>query len=349
MRERAASAPARSFRDDPVVGKIVAFIREGGKRPPMMPALRGGSGRFRRGAMSAADAAAPDQRDRARHHLRRRHPAVRAGRRRRCGAAGVSCCSRCATRPIRSGLRPIRITGSGMGSSAVFRALAEQKAVASGFHRLGGAAFALAISVSTCGALRVMPQLVQTVSRRRRSSAVGRSAGLFEQHGFRLLGAQGNRARACRCRTAPIGVASPSERDRADIARGLALLNAHKSFRHRPGGGRRQQSGAGGGRRRKAPTGCSRASPSCAATGRIRHADGRRRAGQGAEGRSGPSHRSAGRSGRQTVEARRRCRPGRHRGRCRLDASSPSPNASLPRPIAPRSFVVGVSADGTDR
>jgi UDP-N-acetylglucosamine acyltransferase len=27
-----------AFSDDPVVGKIVAFIRQGGKRPPMMPA-----------------------------------------------------------------------------------------------------------------------------------------------------------------------------------------------------------------------------------------------------------------------------------------------------------------------
>ena len=31
------------FSDDPVVGKIVSFIREGGKRPPMMPALGSGS------------------------------------------------------------------------------------------------------------------------------------------------------------------------------------------------------------------------------------------------------------------------------------------------------------------
>ena len=31
------------FSDDPVVGKMVSFIREGGKRPPMMPALSGGS------------------------------------------------------------------------------------------------------------------------------------------------------------------------------------------------------------------------------------------------------------------------------------------------------------------
>ena len=31
------------FSEDPVVGKIVSFIREGGKRPPMMPALSGGS------------------------------------------------------------------------------------------------------------------------------------------------------------------------------------------------------------------------------------------------------------------------------------------------------------------
>jgi UDP-N-acetylglucosamine acyltransferase len=30
-----------TFPDDPVVGKILSFIREGGKRPPMMPASAG--------------------------------------------------------------------------------------------------------------------------------------------------------------------------------------------------------------------------------------------------------------------------------------------------------------------
>jgi len=29
---------SKKFSDDPVIGKIVSFIREGGKRPPMMPA-----------------------------------------------------------------------------------------------------------------------------------------------------------------------------------------------------------------------------------------------------------------------------------------------------------------------
>jgi UDP-N-acetylglucosamine acyltransferase len=29
---------SKHFSDDPVAGKIVSFIREGGKRPPMMPA-----------------------------------------------------------------------------------------------------------------------------------------------------------------------------------------------------------------------------------------------------------------------------------------------------------------------
>ncbi|MCX7310605.1 MAG: acyl-ACP--UDP-N-acetylglucosamine O-acyltransferase [Hyphomicrobiales bacterium] len=38
--ERASTA----FSGDPVVGKIVAFIREGGKRSPMTPAIEGGTG-----------------------------------------------------------------------------------------------------------------------------------------------------------------------------------------------------------------------------------------------------------------------------------------------------------------
>ena len=47
-RIRSPSACERTgteFSGDPVVGKIVAFIREGGKRPPMMPAIDGGSRR----------------------------------------------------------------------------------------------------------------------------------------------------------------------------------------------------------------------------------------------------------------------------------------------------------------
>jgi UDP-N-acetylglucosamine acyltransferase len=29
---------SKKFSDDPVIGKIVSFIQDGGKRPPMMPA-----------------------------------------------------------------------------------------------------------------------------------------------------------------------------------------------------------------------------------------------------------------------------------------------------------------------
>jgi hypothetical protein len=32
------------FADDPVIGKIVSFIRAGGKRSPMMPESGGGNG-----------------------------------------------------------------------------------------------------------------------------------------------------------------------------------------------------------------------------------------------------------------------------------------------------------------
>lgn len=37
---------AGEFGADPVIGKIVAFIRDGGKRPPMMPAAANGSAEF---------------------------------------------------------------------------------------------------------------------------------------------------------------------------------------------------------------------------------------------------------------------------------------------------------------
>jgi UDP-N-acetylglucosamine acyltransferase len=45
-------AVAREFADDPVVGKMIAFIRAGGKRPLMRP-------RVRRGADGPTDDADP--------------------------------------------------------------------------------------------------------------------------------------------------------------------------------------------------------------------------------------------------------------------------------------------------
>ena len=78
------------------------------------------------------------------------------------------------------------------------------------------------------GALRVMPQLVQMFrgGDDHLQSGIGR---LFEQHGFRLLGPK-EIAPELAMPHGPIGLRLPSERDRADIARGLALLNATSPF-----------------------------------------------------------------------------------------------------------------------
>ena len=43
FRERLETTAAR-FADDPVAGKIIAFIRDGGSRPLMMPAQNAGDG-----------------------------------------------------------------------------------------------------------------------------------------------------------------------------------------------------------------------------------------------------------------------------------------------------------------
>ena len=78
------------------------------------------------------------------------------------------------------------------------------------------------------GALRLMPQLVQIFrgGDDHLQSGIGR---LFEQHGFRLVGAK-EIAPELAMPDGPIGARSPSERDRVDIARGLALLNATSPF-----------------------------------------------------------------------------------------------------------------------
>ena len=78
------------------------------------------------------------------------------------------------------------------------------------------------------GALRLMPQLVQIFrgGDDHLQSGIGR---LFEQHGFRLVGPK-EIAPELAMPDGPIGARSPSERDRIDIARGLALLNATSPF-----------------------------------------------------------------------------------------------------------------------
>jgi DUF1009 family protein len=78
------------------------------------------------------------------------------------------------------------------------------------------------------GALRVMPQLVQMFrgGDDHLQSGIGR---LFEQHGFHLLGPK-EIAPELTMPYGLIGLRSPSEGDRADIARGLALLNATSPF-----------------------------------------------------------------------------------------------------------------------
>ncbi len=76
--------------------------------------------------------------------------------------------------------------------------------------------------------LRLMPQIVQLFrgGDDHLQSGIGR---LFEQHGFRLLGPK-DIAPELVMPLGPIGALAPGERDRADIARGLALLNATSPF-----------------------------------------------------------------------------------------------------------------------
>lgn len=76
--------------------------------------------------------------------------------------------------------------------------------------------------------LRLMPQIVQLYrgGDDHLQSGIGR---LFEQHGFRLLGPK-DIAPELTMPRGPIGAHAPSERDRSDIALGLALLHAHSPF-----------------------------------------------------------------------------------------------------------------------
>jgi len=76
--------------------------------------------------------------------------------------------------------------------------------------------------------LRLMPRIIRLFQGGddRLQSGVGR---IFEEHGFRLLGPQ-DVAPELLMPHGPIGAGAPSERDRADISRGLALLRATSPF-----------------------------------------------------------------------------------------------------------------------
>jgi DUF1009 family protein len=78
------------------------------------------------------------------------------------------------------------------------------------------------------GAVRLMPQLVRLFrgGDDHLQAGIGR---LFEQHGFRLLGPK-DIAPELLMPPGPLGARTPSEQERADIARGLALLNATSPF-----------------------------------------------------------------------------------------------------------------------
>jgi UDP-2,3-diacylglucosamine hydrolase len=78
------------------------------------------------------------------------------------------------------------------------------------------------------GAVRLMPQLVRLFrgGDDHLQAGIGR---LFEQHGFRLLGPK-DIAPELLMPPGPLGARTPSEQERSDIARGLALLNATSPF-----------------------------------------------------------------------------------------------------------------------
>lgn len=77
-------------------------------------------------------------------------------------------------------------------------------------------------------AIRLMPQVARLFrgGDDHLQAGIGR---LFEQHGFRLLGAK-DIAPELLMPPGPLGTRLPGEQDRSDIARGLALLNATSPF-----------------------------------------------------------------------------------------------------------------------
>ena len=326
------SAASAAFAGDPVVGKIVSFIRDGGNRPLMMPAAE------RRRATD------PE----CRSHERAGGPARRTARSALaiiCGGGSLPFAladAAAAPRPARGAVRaarlgrsaarrpPIRTIGAGWASSADSYGSRPRKAAVTSLssdrwrgRRSGNIRPDLRV-------LRLMPQIVRLYrgGDDHLQSGIGR---MFEQHGFRLLGPK-DIAPELMMPLGPLG-SRDAERARPGRHRARACpAGREQPVRHRAGGGRCRQPGA----RRRGPGGHR---PDAGAGGRIArerphpHAGRRRRAGQGRQDRPGPSHRpaddrSADRRGRRAARACRHRRRGRHR------RSSPSRAQSPRRPTA---------------
>ena len=142
-------------------------------------------------------------------------------------AAAAWCCLRCAASPIPRASPPIRITGPGWASSNRFMRIAETE----GCRDI---AFIGSVTRPSLWTIRpdwrvllLMPQIVRLYrgGDDHLQSGIGR---LFEQHGFRLLGPK-DIAPELTMPLGPLGSRAPAERDRADIARGLAVLRRHRA------------------------------------------------------------------------------------------------------------------------
>ena len=117
--------------------------------------------------------------------------------------------------------------------------------------------------------LRLLPRIVARLSRRRQSSAVGRRAHVRGRHGLPRASAPTRSRPRSWCRKARSAAARPPQRDRADIARGLATARARsgRSTSARPWSS--PTSTCWRSRRPKAPTACSTRVAELRASGRI--------------------------------------------------------------------------------
>ena len=300
---------------------------------------------IRRCAMSGPIPETPDGERCAGDHLRRRHACRLRWRTRPCGGAGVSCCSRCAGGPIRSGLPRIRTTGLGPANSAVSAGSRPRRVAAtwpSSDRSCGRRSGSLRPDLR---GVRLMPQHRAYIPRRRRSSAVGHRPAVRAARASGCL-ARRRSLRNCHAATARSAAARRANADRADIARGLALLDANEPVRYRPGrGGRQQPSAGGGGAGRHRPGAGARGgiAPQSAASARPRAA-----VSWSKLPRSARTIASTCRSiGPPTIEAAAAA------GLAGVAVVAGSTIVAEPERIAAAAdrakiFVVGVNADGTD-
>ena len=297
--------------------------------------------------MSAPLPEASDWRGRARHHLRRRQPAVCAGRRRDAARPAGRAVRAARMGGSAAGRAPIRITGPGSASSAASCGSPRPKAAATWRSSDRSRGRRSGASGRIFEALRLMPQLVQLYrgGDDHLQSGLGR---LFEQHGFRLLGAAGDRART---RHAARPARQPRRRASATAPTSRAALRC-SSHRARSTSARPWWSPTIGCWRWRAAEGTDQMLARVAELRRNRPHPRRRRA-RACWSRPPSSARTIASIcpsiGPSTIEARRRGGPCRHRRRRRLDASWPSPSRIAAAADRAGIFVVGVNADGTGR